>query len=241
MSAIGTNAKCRLHQAMSEVGCKAENICSLGLFRILTRSRRRPCSLSRAALSSISRAYPLFLQGKTAHRVLEMVEPKLDAHYSVLGLIWRVAFYLSFSLLLWFYAAHLRRPSLFAVICYITAAVLAGAALKFFYRLLTARGQVVVSIDATGFRDTRLTPAVIPWSVIQSVSPYIDVHRWKATGVDLVIDPAFKQSLSIRLGAKLWAWANLFLGSVVRLDTSILDVGCDEIARVADSYISKKP
>src|ERR1700756_3771224 len=32
-----TNAKCRLYPVMSDVGGKAENICSLRVFRILTR------------------------------------------------------------------------------------------------------------------------------------------------------------------------------------------------------------
>ncbi len=172
--------------------------------------------------------------------MLEMVRSKLDAHYSVLGLISRVAFCLGLSLLLWFVAAHLKRQNWFAITNYVAATVLAGAALAFLYRLLTARGQVVVTVDATGFKDTRLTSAVIPWSVIQSVSPYIPFRSRKATGVDLAIDPAFKRSLSIRLGAKLFAWANLFFGSVVRLNTSILDVDCDEISRVANNYISKR-
>jgi hypothetical protein len=36
MSAIGINAKCRPHRAMSEFGGEAENICSRRVFRILT-------------------------------------------------------------------------------------------------------------------------------------------------------------------------------------------------------------
>ena len=136
--------------------------------------------------------------------VLEMVRPKLDAHYSVLGLISRVACCLGLSLLLWFVAAHLIRQNWFAIANYVAAPVPAGAALAFSYRLLTARGQVVVSVDATGFKDTRLTPAVIPWSVIQSVSPYIPYRSRKATGVDLApglqaksVDPAGCQALCL--------------------------------------------
>src|ERR1700726_3736612 len=41
MTAVGTNAKCRLHRAMFGVGGKAENICSLGVFRILTPKQTR--------------------------------------------------------------------------------------------------------------------------------------------------------------------------------------------------------
>jgi hypothetical protein len=42
-SAFGTTAKCRLRQAMSAFGGKAENICSVGAFRILTRRRHLRC------------------------------------------------------------------------------------------------------------------------------------------------------------------------------------------------------
>src|SRR5258707_13814058 len=102
-----------------------------------------------------------------------MVRPKLDAHYSVLGLISRVAFCLGLSLLLWFVAAHLMRQNWVAMTNYVAAAVLAGAAISFLFRLLTARGAIVVLVDATGFKGNRLTPAGLPWSVIQSLSPYI--------------------------------------------------------------------
>ena len=170
-----------------------------------------------------------------------MAMPRLEVHYSVIGLIRRVAFCGCLALFLCFFAAHLNRQNwFFAITNYVAAAVLAGPAIMCSYRLLTAKGQVVVSIDATGFKDTRLAPAVIPWNAIQLVSPYILYKQKKATGVNLVIDPAFKRNLSIRLGAKLFNWANLFFGSVVRLDTRILDVDCDEISRVAESYISKK-
>jgi hypothetical protein len=37
-SGCGTNANCPLRRAMSEFGCKAENICSQRVFRFLTRS-----------------------------------------------------------------------------------------------------------------------------------------------------------------------------------------------------------
>jgi hypothetical protein len=47
-----------------------------------------------------------------------MVRPKLDAHYSVLGLISRVAFCLGLSLLFWFVAAHLIRQNWFAITNY---------------------------------------------------------------------------------------------------------------------------
>jgi hypothetical protein len=117
--------------------------------------------------------------------------------------------------------------------------MLAVMVLTSFYRLLTQRGQVIVSIDAAGFKDIRLTPTVIPWNAIQSLSPYILTRANKATGVALVIDPAFKRSLAVRLGAKLDNWINPFFGRSFYVDTRCLDVDCGELSRVAESCISK--
>jgi len=110
------------------------------------------------------------------------------------------------------------------------------------YLLLTARDEVVVSIDATGFKHTRLTSTAIPWNVIQSVTSYIPYKSWNKSGVMLVINPAFKQKLSIRPAARLLAWATGYSisGSVICLDASILDTDSDEISHVANSYIADR-
>lgn len=169
-----------------------------------------------------------------------MVNQRLSAHYSVPALISRVGFCGCLALMFWFVATQVRSQNWFAMTSYIGAAAMAGAALAFSYLLLTARGKVVVSMNAAGFKDTRLTQTAIPWNVIQSVSPYVPYKSRSPTGVELIIDPAFRRSLSIHLGAKLFAWANCFWGPAVRLDTSILDVDCNEISRVANSYISNR-
>jgi hypothetical protein len=135
----------------------------------------------------------------------------------------------------------LNRQTWFAYTNYVAAALLAGATLPFSYRLLTSSGQIVVSIDSTGFKDIRLTQMVIPWSAIQSVSPYIPRKSRTATGIEVAIDPAYQRRLSIRLEARLFNWANLLFGPVVRLDTRVLDVDCNEISRVAGFYVSKEP
>lgn len=168
-----------------------------------------------------------------------MANQRLDARYSTLGLISRVGFCLGLALLFWFVAAHATSPNWFVIMNHVGAVATTAATIGFLYLLLTASGQVVVSMDTTGFKDTRLTPALIPWSVIQSVSPYTQYKQRNPTGVQVMIDPAFRQNLSIRLGAKLLASASFFWGSSIRLDTSILDVDCNEISRVANSYLSK--
>jgi hypothetical protein len=169
-----------------------------------------------------------------------MVNQRLNAHYSVLALLSRVGFCGGLALMFWFVAAQMRSQNWFAMTSYIAAAAMAGAALAFSYLLLTARGQVVVSIDGTGFRDVRLTSTAIPWNVIQSISPYIPYKSRSASGVELVIEPKFKQTILMRPAVRLLGWATGFSisGPAIRLDTSILDADCNEISRIANSYVS---
>ena len=172
--------------------------------------------------------------------VLEMIMQKLEAHYSVLALISGVALCVGFSLFFCFVAGQMRTQNWLTTVGYASAAIFGGVALTFFYRLLTAKGRVVVSIDTEGFKDIRFAPRVIPWSAIRSVSPYILYKQTTSTGVALVMDPAFKRGLSIQLGAKLFNWSNLNFGSEVYIDARTLDIDSDEIARAAQSYISKQ-
>src|SRR5450631_3597245 len=123
--------------------------------------------------------------------------------------------FLVFACFLGFY----KRPNWLAPVICAVIAMLAAMVLTSLYRLLTQRGRVIVSMDAAGFKDIRLTPTVIPWSAIQSLSPHILARANKATGVALVIDPAFKRCLAVRLGAKLDNWTNLFFGRSFYVDT----------------------
>jgi hypothetical protein len=170
----------------------------------------------------------------------EMVMPTLEVRYSVLNLISRIALCVGFALFFLFAASQLKPKSWFTTISYTIAAAFTGAAVAPLNRLLTARNQVVVSINAAGFRDTRLTSTLIPWSAIRSVSPYIPYKSRTATGVSVAVDPAFERSLPIRLDAKLFGWANLSFGANFIVDLGPLDVDVDEVSRVAKSYISKR-
>jgi hypothetical protein len=166
--------------------------------------------------------------------------PKSEARYSALGLISRMLFCVGLAAAFFFVTGQMRHQNWFTITADAIAAILVGVALASLYRLLTATGQVVVSIDATGFKDSRLTPTVIPWSAIRSASPYILYKQTTSTGVALAIDPVFKRGLSIRLGAKLFNWSNLNFGSEVYVDARTLDVDSDEMSRVAESYLSKQ-
>ena len=158
---------------------------------------------------------------------------KLEAHYSANGLIGRMivlsgvaAAFVGFGFL-----GLYERPNWFAPLVYAIIATLVAMSLTSLYRLLTQKGQVIVSIDAVGFKDIRITPTVIPWSAIVSLSPSIDVKSKKTIGAALVIDSAFQRRLAIRLGAKLNNWANLFFGLTLYVDTRCLDVDYDELSR----------
>src|SRR5207245_656070 len=127
----------------------------------------------------------------------ETVMRRLEAHYSVLNLS-GVALCVGFALVFFFFAEHLKFASWFTTVNYAAAVGFAGVASVYSWRLLTAKGRVVVSIDAAGFRDIRLTPTVIPWSAIKSVSPYILYKQKTSTGGAIVIEQDFMRVLSIR-------------------------------------------
>jgi hypothetical protein len=172
--------------------------------------------------------------------MLKTVMPRLEVRYSVLGLMSRIASCVGFALFFWFCASQMKPKGWLTTAGYVIAVGFMGATLTPLYRLLTAGSQVVVSIDAAGFKDTRLTSTLIPWTAIRLVSPYIPYKSRTATGVSVAIDPAFKRGLSIRLGAKLFGWANLSFGANFVVDLGTLDVDVDEVSRVAKSYISKQ-
>jgi hypothetical protein len=167
----------------------------------------------------------------------EGVMRRLEVHYSALALIGGAALCGGGGLALFFFAGLMPRPNWLSGAFYVLATIGFAVAVTYSFRLLTARGRVVVSIDATGFKDTRLTPTAIPWSAIRSVSPYILYKQTTPTGVALVIDPALKRSLSIRLGARLFNWANLNFGSIVYVDMRTLDADSDQVARAAEPYV----
>ena len=163
---------------------------------------------------------------------------KLEARYSVLALTSGIAMCVGFALM-FFFAGHLKYPKWFTAINYAIAASFAGVASVYSWRLLTAKGRVVVSIDAAGFTDIRLTPSAIPWSAIKSVSPYILYKQNTSAGVALVFDPDFMRGLSIRPGARLSNWLNLNFGSTVYVDARTLDASSEEISLVAGAYLTK--
>jgi hypothetical protein len=169
-----------------------------------------------------------------------MVDPNLEVHYSVPDLFGRTLFCAGTLLacaMVWTEMAP-QNPWIF--VCYVVAAASIEVGLVTFYRLLTAKGEVVLSIDATGFKDTRLTTAFIPWSAVRSVCGYYPRGARKPNGVVLSIDPAFKRGISIRLGANLWRWVNFSFGAMFYVDVGTLDVNADEIVLAAQQHLPKQ-
>jgi hypothetical protein len=175
-----------------------------------------------------------------ARRGQQMVKPNLEVHYSVPDLFGRTLFCAGVALVAAMVGEEMAPQNSWIIVCYVVAAVSVGIGLTSLYRLLNAKGEVVISIDATGFKDTRLTPTVVPWRAIRSVWGYHPRGAQKANGIVLSIDSAFKRGISIRLGANLWRWINFSFGSVFYVDVGTLDVNADEIVLAAQQYLPKR-
>jgi hypothetical protein len=169
-----------------------------------------------------------------------MVEPNLEVHYSVPDLFGRTLFGVGILLAAAMFGEEMATQNSWIIVCYVVAAVSVGIALTSLYRLLTAKGEVVISINATGFKDTRLSPTVVPWHAIRSVWGFYPRGARKPNGVVLSVDPAFRRGISIRLGANLWRWVNFSFGSVFYVDVGVLDVGADEIVLAVQQYLPKQ-
>lgn len=104
--------------------------------------------------------------------------------------------------------------------------------------LLTAKTRVIMSIDSRGFRDTRLSSTVIPWSAIKSMGPYVGARYKKEIGVNVEIAPEFWRALSRKPSFRFWKYVGMGLESETsaNLDTSSLDVDWSEILQTAGSY-----
>ena len=169
-----------------------------------------------------------------------MADQRLDARYTALGFLSRVGWCLGLAIAFWFFGSVLPGPKWLSVTCYVLAAVMSIATLGFAYFLVRASGKVALSIDTTGLRDIRVMPAIIPWSAIESVSPYVPYKSRTPTGIELVIAPAFRQNISIRPGDRMFAGASFLWRRALRLDTCVLDADCNEISRVANTYLSRR-
>jgi hypothetical protein len=176
--------------------------------------------------------------------LVERDKQKLDAHYSAKGLTGRMIVLLGITVLfLGFLSLGVLRndPNWVAILVYALTAVLVLLATNCWYWLRTQMGQVIVSTDAAGFLDIRIAPTAIPWSAIDSLSPYVVFGPYKATGLALVIDPDFKRGLAIPLAVRFNSWNSLLFGRSLYVDTRCLDVDCFELSRAAEPYLSKGP
>ncbi len=78
-----------------------------------------------------------------------------------------------------------------------------------FWRMFTAHG-VVVTVDTKGFRDTRISDKVIPWSAVR------DISTWQSRGTRIMIlavDPGFERQLNLSRAARMALKASRALGA----------------------------
>jgi hypothetical protein len=77
------------------------------------------------------------------------------------------------------------------------------------WRALTAHG-VIVSMDAQGIKDIRITEKVIPWSAVRDISTF-EMRRQKM--MLLAVDPEFERQLNFSRLARLAREASRALGA----------------------------
>ncbi|MDE5447330.1 hypothetical protein GWG65_39755 [Bradyrhizobium sp. CSA207] len=165
---------------------------------------------------------------------------KLEVRYLALSWFGYLAF--SLGLLMRFVAVETRAHGWFKFLIYVGSALLIVIALSALYPFVTAiTCKVIISIDATGFKDARLASAVIPWSAIRSVSSFM-TSRQSVPWLRLEIDPNLKRTLKVTRGARVgdWLWLNLNTPVIV-LGAVGLDVEADEIARIANTFLAENP
>jgi hypothetical protein len=95
---------------------------------------------------------------------------------------------------------------------------------------------MVMSIDSSGFKDSRMSTTVVPWNAVKSMRQYLSSRYKREIGITVEVDPTFWQVLPLRLSFKLSRFANMESGASANLVTENLDVGWSEVLRVAGAY-----
>jgi hypothetical protein len=164
-----------------------------------------------------------------------MALPTLNAHYSIPDTAARFLLTLGFASVCYYIS---RLPGFDPIALPLLGFPFLCASVVYLRNLLTAKTRVVMSIDVVGFKDTRLSRTVIPWSAIKSMGPYVDSRYKKEIGVNVEIAPEFWHTLSRRLNFRFWKYVGMGLESETsaNLETRSLDTDWSEILQVAGSY-----
>jgi hypothetical protein len=102
-----------------------------------------------------------------------------------------------------------------------------------FWRLFAAPA-VVVTLDAEGICDTRISDRAIPWSVVR------DITTWRSVSVRIMIltvDPTFARALNPSRFARVIRSVNRGLGADgLGVNASDLKIGYDKLFEIARAY-----
>jgi hypothetical protein len=101
------------------------------------------------------------------------------------------------------------------------------------WRLFAARGAIV-TLDAEGIRDMRISSALIPWSSVRDITTW-EIHR--ARIMILAVDPEFARSLNRSRLATIMRGANSALGADgLAVNSADLKIGHDKLIETARAY-----
>ncbi|MBR0850276.1 hypothetical protein JQ543_21195 [Bradyrhizobium diazoefficiens] len=164
-----------------------------------------------------------------------MESRKVEVRYSALSWFGYFVFCLGLALPMHYVAIQAGAHGWLNILMHVGSAVLVGVALLALYRFVTAvSGKVIISIDALGLRDARLSPAVIPWRAIRSVSSFVTSRR--APYLKLDMDPNFKLEVTRPAAISVWPTRSTPIAVV---SARGLDVEADEIARIANKFLAE--
>ncbi len=120
---------------------------------------------------------------------------------------------------------------------YVGMAFFGLGTLLLLWRLSTAHG-VVVTMDAEGIRDTRISDKVIPWSAVRNISTW---QRQSQRVMILAVDPQFERQLNLSRFARMARQASRALGADgLSIGANDLKIGYDALFDTATAFWKAK-
>jgi hypothetical protein len=153
------------------------------------------------------------VRSREAIATAEMPLRPIVARYSRFRILSLITSGVGMSLTCLFVAFIKPAPPMFVVLLMYFGVIFFGTALPIFgYRFLFRAGDVVVTVDDTGFRDSRISPDVIPWRAVKDVIEFRSPKLGTLLGFFLKLDEAETASLRVNWGIKLETILNAALG-----------------------------
>ncbi len=164
-----------------------------------------------------------------------MALPTLHARYSLPSMAGRFLISFGFASICYYIS---QLPGINSIEFLLLGAPFLCASVVFLYDLLTAKTRIILSIDEAGFRDVRLSAAVIPWSAVKSMGPYLSSRYKQEIGINIVIAADLWQTLPRRLDFRFWKYVGMGMEAETsaNLRTDCLEVDWSEVLRIAGAY-----